>query len=538
MQKYSTTAPTNGIGSERAPDEVPTTPTREAPHPFRKRSSVAKQGNIGSLFTKVLHSIDEVASLFDDDDDDDAVASPPPALPETVPRLSLAPETMQIRKRSSASPTQTYSILSLTTDFTEPGDDPYSEAHNGRARMSIAPRPSFSVVRMPSSKLPSKLSSKQSISALSSQTSKLPSVATMASMQFVSSAIVHASISEPVTMELDTEAVLSASTTTERDLAKLTEPSVKKWPIFLIVVSFVQVVMFVVEIIMNGRWTGSPIQTRPFNYMIGPDSEVSDFIVFVPKFHDDQTLVRLGARFVPCMKSPSVLTGKQISCHSGMCSLNELCDMDSGFSPNQWWRFITPLFLHTGLVHLMLNIVIQGIYGWGMEVQIKSWRLTIIYFTSGFFGFAVGGSYGMQNSPSVGSSGAMLGLLGARFSDLLLNWKSKQSPTANLVFFLLDLSINLALGLFVIPGVDNFAHIGGLLMGVLLGMALVPAETTSTKIRSIIQFCARMFALLCAMVLLAGVVAGFYLGDADALCPGCRRLACVPTLINQCRIDN
>lgn len=88
----------------------------------------------------------------------------------------------------------------------------------------------------------------------------------------------------------------------------------------------------------------------------------------------------MGARYLPCMKPG---TGYDISCGyfacpdgivskngDGGCSLADVCDMNgivSNPGTNQWFRFLTPLGLHGGVVHLLLNLSIQ-IQG-GFEIE-------------------------------------------------------------------------------------------------------------------------------------------------------------------------
>lgn len=78
----------------------------------------------------------------------------------------------------------------------------------------------------------------------------------------------------------------------------------------------------------------------------------------------------------------------------------------------------------------------------------------------------------IRNNISVGASGALFGLLGAMLSELLTNWTIYTNKAAALLTLLIIVAINLAVG--ILPHVDNFAHIGGFLTGLLLGFILLP----------------------------------------------------------------
>jgi hypothetical protein len=93
-------------------------------------------------------------------------------------------------------------------------------------------------------------------------------------------------------------------------------------------------------------------------------------------------------------------------------------------------------------------------------------RIGGIYIVSGVGG-SVLSSLSIQNSISVGASGALFGLLGAMLSELFTNWTIYSNKAAALMTILVVIAINLAIG--ILPHVDNFAHIGGFLTGILLG---------------------------------------------------------------------
>lgn len=139
--------------------------------------------------------------------------------------------------------------------------------------------------------------------------------------------------------------------------------------------------------------------------------------------------------------------------------------------PNQWFRFILPIFLHAGIIHIGFNMLLQLTLGREMEIAIGSWRFALVYFSSGIFGFVLGGNFAAPAIASTGASGSLFGILALTLLDLLYVWKEHKSPWKELAFIGLDVVISFALGL--LPGLDNFSHIGGFLMGLVLGICLL-----------------------------------------------------------------
>jgi len=92
------------------------------------------------------------------------------------------------------------------------------------------------------------------------------------------------------------------------------------------------------------------------------------------------------------------------------CGLSDICQfgMNDGETPNQWFRFVIPIFLHAGLLHLIFNLTFQIRTGIQMEKDFGTWRIMIIYMASGIFGFAFGANYSGVAS-SVGCSGSLYG---------------------------------------------------------------------------------------------------------------------------------
>jgi rhomboid protease GluP len=138
----------------------------------------------------------------------------------------------------------------------------------------------------------------------------------------------------------------------------------------------------------------------------------------------------------------------------------------------EYWRLLTAMFLHIGVMHLFFNA--YALFALGTELErLLGWgRFVVIYLLSGLYGSLV--SYALSPNLSAGASGAIFGLIGALAAFFALHRQQLgswgQRRLANIAFLII---INLFLG-FTQPGIDNLAHLGGLLSGLPLGLALAP----------------------------------------------------------------
>lgn len=138
----------------------------------------------------------------------------------------------------------------------------------------------------------------------------------------------------------------------------------------------------------------------------------------------------------------------------------------------QYYRLFTCLFLHFGIEHLLNNMVILGALGWNLEPETGRIRFLIIYFGSGLFGNVLSLFYNGisgQNVVSAGASGAIFGLMGALFWVVIANRGRLGRLSGRGMLFMVALSLYFG---FTGSGVDNIAHIGGLICGFLLAVIL------------------------------------------------------------------
>ena len=139
----------------------------------------------------------------------------------------------------------------------------------------------------------------------------------------------------------------------------------------------------------------------------------------------------------------------------------------------QYWRLLTPVFLHGSPIHLLTNALSLYWLGTQIEKIYGARRFLIIYIVAGIAGNWV--SFMQTDAPSLGASGAIFGLIGAglifplRFRSLI----RKEARDSILSQLLAITAINIGMG-YSIPNVDNMAHMGGLVGGGLAALFLIP----------------------------------------------------------------
>lgn len=126
----------------------------------------------------------------------------------------------------------------------------------------------------------------------------------------------------------------------------------------------------------------------------------------------------------------------------------------------EYYRLITCMFLHGGIIHVVLNMYALNSLGPLVETVYGRRKYILIYFLSGIVSSIF--SYKFSSGISVGASGAIFGLLGA---TLVFGIRMKSRIGKGFMTNILSvIAINLFIG-FSIPNVDNFGHLGGLLGG-------------------------------------------------------------------------
>ncbi|MCL1996096.1 MAG: rhomboid family intramembrane serine protease [Defluviitaleaceae bacterium] len=133
----------------------------------------------------------------------------------------------------------------------------------------------------------------------------------------------------------------------------------------------------------------------------------------------------------------------------------------------EYFRLFSAMFLHAGSFHLFLNMFSLYIFGTRVERHYGRSAFAVIYTFAGFAGSLA--SFTLQQSISVGASGAIFGLAGA--VAVMAKSTGRDLDGLNFQTMLMFIIINLAFG-FTLPNVDNFGHLGGLFGGVISGYVL------------------------------------------------------------------
>ena len=133
------------------------------------------------------------------------------------------------------------------------------------------------------------------------------------------------------------------------------------------------------------------------------------------------------------------------------------------------WRLLTSAFLHAGLIHLLVNMYSLAILGTQVETFIGKWKFLFIYLISAISGNLLSLVFSAENVISVGASGALFGLMGALlyFGYHYRLYLSEAIRNQIIPIIILNLLIG-----FTVSGIDNVAHIGGLIGGYLAAMAI------------------------------------------------------------------
>lgn len=143
------------------------------------------------------------------------------------------------------------------------------------------------------------------------------------------------------------------------------------------------------------------------------------------------------------------------------------------------YRLFTCMFLHIGIMHLICNMYSLFVIGKEIENLFGKWKYLLIYLLSGICGSILSLAFS-YNTVSAGASGAIFGLLGALlyfgyYYRTYLGATIKRSILPVIMF-------NLVLG-FLNPSIDNAAHIGGLVAGILIAMLVGVPDKSSKKDR-------------------------------------------------------
>jgi membrane associated rhomboid family serine protease len=162
-----------------------------------------------------------------------------------------------------------------------------------------------------------------------------------------------------------------------------------------------------------------------------------------------------------------------------------------GVAAGEWYRLFTAMFVHYGLLHLLLNMYALWILGRDLERVLGPLRFTVLYLLAGLGGNVAAYVFTGPNAATAGASTAVFGLMGAIFV-ILRRLKLSVAP-------ILPVIVINVIFTFTIPNISMAGHLGGLAVGAIVAaiMAYAPRER-----RALVQGagCAAVLLFLIALV--------------------------------------
>jgi membrane associated rhomboid family serine protease/TolA-binding protein len=192
----------------------------------------------------------------------------------------------------------------------------------------------------------------------------------------------------------------------------------------------------------------------------------------------------------------------------------------------QWWRLVTSMFVHFGIVHIGLNMWCLWNLGRAAEHLMGRASYLLAYFVSGIFA-SIASVCWHPLAAGAGASGAIFGMAGALVSYVYLKKTPSHLQINSRMLGSLGtfIAYNLAFG--ALPGISNAAHIGGLVMGLAVGAALPAAGASEPERRTRLS----LVAIFSAIALVGSAIA------AKTLSKGVSELASAERLLTERKID-
>ncbi|WP_338122004.1 rhomboid family intramembrane serine protease [Carnobacterium divergens] len=158
----------------------------------------------------------------------------------------------------------------------------------------------------------------------------------------------------------------------------------------------------------------------------------------------------------------------------------------------QWWRLVTPMFVHIGALHIIVNSVTLYYLGIQLEGVFGHLRFALIYLLSGIAGNVA--SFAFNDAISAGASTALFGLFGTALM-LAETFRHNVQMQEMAKTFGIFIGLNLVTG-FMSTSVDNSGHIGGLIGGFLIATAIsVPKASSDLTVKRILAGVAYLIAI-------------------------------------------
>jgi len=144
---------------------------------------------------------------------------------------------------------------------------------------------------------------------------------------------------------------------------------------------------------------------------------------------------------------------------------------------NEAWRFVTYMFVHVGVMHILMNLIVQIFLGVFLELVHCWWRVALVYLA----GVAAGSMGTSIYNPQIylaGASGGVYALITAHIATCILNWNEMQFPLAQLLGFLIFCSYDIGSSVYQhltnpYDRIGYMAHLCGGIAGILVGIGVL-----------------------------------------------------------------
>jgi len=166
--------------------------------------------------------------------------------------------------------------------------------------------------------------------------------------------------------------------------------------------------------------------------------------------------------------------------------------VEHGIAHGEWYRLITAMFLHYGLLHLLMNMYALWILGRDLERVLGPLRFTALYLLAGLGGNVAAYLFSSPNSATAGASTAVFGLMAAIFVILK---RLNQSVAPILPVIVINVIFT-----FVVASISVAGHLGGLVVGAIVAAIMAYAPRAN---RNLVQAvgCAAVVLLLVALAI-------------------------------------
>jgi membrane associated rhomboid family serine protease len=208
--------------------------------------------------------------------------------------------------------------------------------------------------------------------------------------------------------------------------------------------------------------------------------------------------------------------------------LSTMLQMGAKYGPliieGEAWRLFSAALLQNGLIYYLLSMGFL-FFCRNIERDGGFWRASLVFIVSASYGNILSCVF-VPELISCGTTGAVFGYIGMMVSDLIAKWRSVNAPKIQLALLLGVIVVVIILGL--TPFIDNFMHIGGLIMGFLAAVMLMPALNFGKCEGRVHSIMALVSFPVMSLVYMISLVVFFRRVDTDtSWCGWCMKATCV-----------